>query len=327
MPLRCAVLNDYQKVALSMADWSPVANELEIVIFDRHLGDEEAIAEALRDFDLVVLMRERTPFPESLFARLPRLKFLITTGRRNPSVDIDGAARHGVVACGTGSFHHPTAELTWGIILALCRHIPKEDLNLRQGGRWQLTVGTDLKGKTLGVLGLGHLGQQMARIGAAFGMDVAAWSQNLTPERCAEAGARYVTKDELLAQSDILTIHTNLSKRTLNLIGAPEFAKMKSTAYLVNTSRGFIVNEDALIEALNSKQIAGAALDTYDLEPLPVDHPLRSLPNTVLTPHLGYVTEDNYRLFYSLVVEGIRAWLDNAPIRVLTHEEQLDRSQ
>lgn len=327
MPLLCAVLNDYQNVALSMADWSMVADDLEIVVFDRHIGDEEATAEALKGFDMVVLMRERTPFPESLFARLPRLKFLITSGRRNPSVDIDGAARHGVVACGTGSFHHPTAELTWGLILALCRHIPAEDANLRQGGAWQLTVGTDLKGKTLGVIGLGHLGEQIARIGTAFGMNVIAWSQNLTKERCAEIGATLVSKDELLAQSDILTIHTNLSKRTVDLIAAPELAKMKSTALLVNTSRGFIVNEKALIKALNSGQIAGAALDTYDVEPLPPSHPLRSLNNTVLTPHIGYVTEDNYRLFFSLVVEGIRAWLDGAPVRILTHEAQLDRTQ
>ncbi len=326
MALRCAILNDYQRVALTMADWSPVADALEIVTFDTHTGNEDDTAAALQDFDMVVLMRERTPFPESLFAKLPRLKFLITTGRRNPSVDIDGAARHGVVACGTGSFHHPTAELTWGLILALCRHIPAEDLNLRQNGPWQISVGVDLKGKTLGIVGLGHLGTQIARIGRAFEMDVAAWSHNLTPERCAEHGVRYVDKDGLLAQSDILTIHTNLSRRTVDLIGEAELARMKRTALLINTSRGFIVNETALVKALRSGTIAGAALDTYDVEPLPADHPFRTMKNTVLTPHVGYVTQDNYRLFFSLVVEGIRAWLDGQPIRRLTHEEQLDRT-
>lgn len=326
MVLRCAILNDYQRVALTMADWSTVVDDLEIVVLDRHTGDEDATIAALQDFDMVVLMRERTPFPESLFARLPRLKFLITTGRRNPSVDIDGAARHGVVACGTGSFHHPTAELTWGLILALCRHIPEEDQNLRRNGPWQVSVGRDLKGKTLGIVGLGHLGSQVARIGLAFEMNVIAWSHNLTPERCAQAGVQYATKDELLAASDILTIHTNLSRRTIDLIDAQALARMKHSALLINTSRGFIVNEAALVEALRAGTIAGAALDTFDVEPLPAEHPFRSLPNTVMTPHVGYVTEDNYRLFFSLVVEGIRAWLDGAPVRLLTHEEQLDRS-
>lgn len=326
MTMRCAILNDYQNVALTMADWSSVAHDLELVVFDQHIGNEEETAAALQDFDLVVLMRERTPFPRSLFARLPRLKFLITTGRRNPSVDIDGAAAHGVIACGTGSFHHPTAELTWGLILALCRHIPLEDANLRKGGPWQISVGSDLNGKCLGIIGLGHLGTQVARIGQAFGMDICAWSHNLTPERSAEAGAAYLSKDDLISRSDILTIHTNLSHRTVDLISAPEFVRMKPTALLVNTSRGHIVNEAALVNALRSRKIAGAALDTYDIEPLPIDHPLRSLPNTVLTPHIGYVTQDNYRLFFRLVVEGIRAWLDGEPIRQLTHEEQLDRT-
>lgn len=327
MTFRCAILNDYQRVALSSADWSAVSKSLEIVVFDRHTGDETATANALKDFDIVVLMRERTPFPEALFARLPRLKLLVTTGRRNPSVDITGAERRGVVACGTGSFHHPTAELTWGLILALCRHIPEEDRNLRARGPWQVSVGRDLKGKTLGIVGLGHLGAQVAQIGRAFQMDVVAWSQNLTPARCEEVGARYVQKERLLAESDILTIHTNLSRRTIDLIGEREFQRMKRTALLVNTSRGFIVNERALVEALRSGLIAGAALDTYDIEPLPDNHPLRDMPNTVLTPHIGYVTEDNYRLFFELVVEDIRAWLDGKPIRRLTHAEQLDRAQ
>jgi len=326
MSFRCAILNDYQRVAFKMADWSSVAADLDIVVFDTHTGNEAETAAALQDFDMVVLMRERTPFPESLFAKLPRLKFLITTGRRNPSVDIDGAAKHGVVACGTGSLHHPTAELTWGLILALCRQIPAEDRNLRANGPWQISVGRDLKGKTLGVLGLGHLGSQVARIGQAFQMQVIAWSHNLTPERCAELGVRHVSRDALLAESDILSIHTNLSRRTVDLIGTAEFARMKRDAFLINTSRGFIVNEAALIAALRDGTIAGAGLDNYDIEPLPADHPLRRAPNTVLTPHIGYVTEDNYRVFFGLVVEGIRAWLDGKPIRQLTHEEQLDRT-
>jgi phosphoglycerate dehydrogenase-like enzyme len=323
--LRCAILNDYQHVALAMADWSGVAGEIDIAVFDHHLA-EQALAAALQDFDIVVLMRERTPFPASLFERLPRLKLLVTTGRRNPSVDIAAAAAHGVVACGTGSLNHPTAELTWRLILALLRHIPREDGNLRAAGSWQLTVGVDLKDKTLGILGLGILGAQVAKVGQAFGMSVIAWSNNLTAARCAEIGVRHVDKPELLAGSDILTIHTNLSRRTVGLIGAAELAAMKPTAYLVNTSRGFIVDEAALVEAVRSRRIAGCALDVFDQEPLPPDHPLRSLPNTVLTPHLGYVTEDNYRLFFRLVVEDIRAWLDGAPIRLLETATQLDRS-
>jgi phosphoglycerate dehydrogenase-like enzyme len=324
---RCAILNDYQRVALAMGDWGGVAASLDITIFDRHLGGEDAVAEALLNFDIVVLMRERTPFPASLFARLPRLKLLVTTGRRNPSVDIEAAAAHGVAACGTGSLHHPTAELTWGLILALLRHIPLEDQNLRHSGPWQRTVGTDLKGKTLGVLGLGHLGAQVAKVGLAFGMEVIAWSQNLTAARCAEVGVRLTDKAGLLAEADVLSIHTNLSRRTTGLIGAAELQSMKPTSVLVNTSRGFIVDEAALIEAVQTGQIAGCALDVFDVEPLPDGHPLRSLPNTVLTPHLGYVTEDNYRLFFTLVVEDIRAWLNGAPVRLLRPDEQLDRSQ
>lgn len=326
-PYRCAILNDYQSVALTMADWSGVADQLDIKVFDRHLGDENAVAAALQDFEIVVLMRERTAFPRSLFARLPKLKLLVTTGRRNPSVDIQAARDHGVFAAGTGSFDHPTGELTWGLILGLLRQIPLEDANLRQRGPWQRSVGVDLKGRTIGILGLGKLGGQVARVAEAFGMRRIAWSNNLTPERCAELGVEYVSKDELLRQSDILTIHTNLSKRTIGLIGAAELAMMKPTAILVNTSRGFIVDEKALVEALRQNRIAGAALDVYDQEPLPDDHPLRDLPNTLLTPHIGYVTEDNYRLFFKLVVEDIRAWLDGAPIRELTHEAQLDRTQ
>lgn len=324
---RCAILNDYQRVALTMADWSGVEGALDITVFDRHLGDEDAVAAALQDFDIVVLMRERTPFPRTLFARLPRLRLLVTTGRRNPSVDIQAARDHKVFAAGTGSFDHPTAELTWGLILGLLRQIPLEDRNLRARGPWQRTVGVDLKGHTIGILGLGKLGAQIARVAQAFDMRVIAWSNNLTPERCADLRVEYVSKDELFRQSDVLTVHTNLSRRTIGLVGAAELAQMKPTAILVNTSRGFIVDEAALVQALRARTIAGAALDVFDQEPLPDDHPLRDLPNTLLTPHLGYVTEDNYRLFFKLVVEDIRAWLDGTPIRELTHEAQLDRTQ
>jgi phosphoglycerate dehydrogenase-like enzyme len=325
--MRCAILDDYQNAALAMADWGPVAGDLDVLVFADHLGDEDALARRLAGFAIVVIMRERTPFARTLFEKLPDLKLLVTTGSTNPSVDLAAAADHGVVACGTGSLDHPTAELTWGLIIALLRCIPLEDANLRAGGAWQRSVGVDLKGKTLGIIGLGKLGAQSARIATAFGMEVLAWSQNLTARRCLELGATLASKDTLLGRADVVTVHTNLSKRTVGLIGRREFALMKATAVLVNTSRGPIVDEAALIEALRNRTIAGAALDVFDREPLADDHPLRNLENTVLTPHLGYVTEDNYRIFYGLAVEVIRAWLDGAPIRVLRAEDQLDRSR
>ena len=325
--MRCAILDDYQNAALAMVEWGAVAGDLEIEAFADHVGDEDALARRLAGFAVVVIMRERTPFARALFEKLPDLKLLVTTGSTNPSIDLEAAADHGVVACGTGSLDHPTAELTWGLIIALVRRIPLEDANLRAGGAWQRSVGVDLKGKALGIVGLGKLGVQSARIARAFGMEVLAWSQNLTARRCVEAGAALASKDTLLGRADVVTVHTNLSRRTVGLIGRRELALMKPTAYLVNTSRGPIVDEGALIEALRDGTIAGAALDVFDREPLADDHPLRSLENTVLTPHLGYVTEDNYRVFYGLAVEAIRAWLDGAPIRVLRVEDQLDRSR
>ncbi|MDP6603200.1 MAG: D-2-hydroxyacid dehydrogenase family protein [Rhodospirillales bacterium] len=325
--MRCAILDDYQNAALAMAEWGPVAGELDIEVFADHVSDEDALARRLAGFAVVVIMRERTPFPRTLFAKLPDLKLLVTTGSTNPSIDLAAAADHGVVACGTGSLDHPTAELTWGLIIGLLRCIPLEDANVRAGGVWQRSVGVDLKGKTLGIIGLGKLGAQSARIAHAFGMEVLAWSQNLTARRCLEVGATLASKDTLLGRADVVTVHTNLSRRTIGLIGQREFALMKPTAYLINTSRGPIVDEAALIEALRNRTIAGAALDVFDREPLADDHPLRTLENTVLTPHLGYVSEDNYRVFYGLAVEVIRAWLDGAPIRTLRVEDQLDRTR
>ncbi|TFV74381.1 D-2-hydroxyacid dehydrogenase family protein [Blastococcus sp. CT_GayMR19] len=314
---RIAVLDDYQSVAATFTDWSQVPEPVEVVEFSDHLADEDALAARLEPFDVVVAMRERTPFPRSLLSRLPNLRLLVTTGAKNASIDKDAARELGITVCGTGA--HPTGpvELTWALILAAARHLPQEDANVRAGG-WQQTVGTDLAGATLGVVGLGRLGEKVARIGGAFGMDVVAWSQNLTAERAAEVGVRRVTKDELLSTSDVVTIHLQLSDRTRGLIGAPEFALMKHTAILVNTSRGPIVDEAALLDALRDDQIAGAALDVFDTEPLPDDHPLRREPRAVLTPHLGYVTKATYEVFYRGAVEDVAAFLAGAPIRVIT---------
>lgn len=325
--MKCAVLDDYQGVALAMADWSVIQGEVDVTVFREHLESEEELAEGLRDFEIIVLMRERTPFGRALFARLPRLRVLVTTGESNPSIDVAAAAEAGVVACGTPYLNPPTAELTWGLILSLLRHIPLEDRNIRRNARWQSTVGVDLAGRTLGILGLGQLGTRVARIGLAFEMNVIAWSNNLTPQRCREAGVAYVSKPDLLAQSDVLTIHTNLSARTRGLIGYDDLVRMKQSAYLVNTSRAPIVEEGALGRALEEGLIAGAALDVFYREPLPANDAARTLPRTVLTPHLGYVTEDNYKLYYRSVVENIRSWLDGKVIRELRTLRQIDRSK
>ena len=313
---RIAVLDDYQSVAATYADWSQVPEPLEVVEFHDHLADEDALAARLEPFDIVVAMRERTPFPRSLLARLPNLRLLVTTGAKNASVDVAAAAERGVTVCGTGAHPSGPVELTWALILAVARHLPQEDATVRAGG-WQQTVGTDLAGATLGVVGLGRLGEKVARIGAAFGMDVVAWSQNLTDERAAEVGVRRVTKDELLSTADVVTIHLQLSDRTRGLIGRDELGRMKQTAILVNTSRGPIVDEAALIDALAEKRIAGAGLDVFDTEPPPADHPLRGEPRAVLTPHLGYVTHATYEVFYRGAVEDVAAYLAGAPIRVI----------
>jgi phosphoglycerate dehydrogenase-like enzyme len=309
---RVAVLDDYQGVALQCADWS----ELEVEVFPDHVADDDALVEQLAPFAVAVAMRERTPFTRARLERLDNLKLLVTTGMRNASIDLEAARERGVVVCGTGSLGPPTAELAWGLILALTRQIPAEDARMRAGG-WQHTIGPELAGHTLGLLGLGRLGSRMARIAQAFEMETIAWSQNLTPERAAEAGAEAVAKDELFRRADVVSVHLVLSHRSRGLVGAQELALMKPTAYLVNTSRGPIVDEAALLDALHSGRIAGAGIDVYDTEPLPPSHPLRFAPNTVLTPHIGYVTTGTYEVFYREAVEDIAAWLAGAPVRVL----------
>ncbi|GAA5055307.1 phosphoglycerate dehydrogenase-like enzyme [Thermocatellispora tengchongensis] len=312
--VRCAVLDDYQGVALAMADWSPV----EATSFREPFAGPAELTRALAEFEIVVIMRERTPFPRGVFERLPKLRLLVTTGMRNASVDLAAARDHGVTVCGTGGAGTPPAELTWALILGLARHIVTESENVRAGG-WQSTIGTGLHGRTLGLVGLGKIGSQVARVGLAFGMDVTAWSHNLTRERAEAQGVRRCgSLGELLAGADFVSIHLVLGERTRGLIGAAELALMRPTAYLVNTSRAAIVDQDALIDALARGRIAGAGLDVFDAEPLPPGHPFRSLPNVLATPHLGYVTENNYAVFYREAVEDIAAYLAGSPVRVLT---------
>ncbi|MCH7889136.1 MAG: D-2-hydroxyacid dehydrogenase family protein [Proteobacteria bacterium] len=313
---KIAILDDYQEVALEMADWGALPAAAEITVFKDHLAEIDAVAERLADFEIVAIMRERTPFPRALFEKLPKLELLVTSGTGNASIDLAAATDHAVTVCGAGASMSSTAELTWGLILALLRHIPLEDSETR-AGKWQVTLGRDLHGGTLGVLGLGRIGSQVAKVGEAFGMTVIAWSPNLTAERAAERDARLVSKDELLAESDVLSIHMRLSERTRGLIGRRELGLMKPTACLINTSRGPIVEEAALIDALRGGKIGGAGLDVFDIEPLPLDHPLRNLENTVITPHLGYVSNATYRAFYGGMAEDIAAYLAGAPIRVM----------
>jgi phosphoglycerate dehydrogenase-like enzyme len=317
MPLRCAILDDYQNVALSMADWSKVDADIEIKVFNENLGSAANVIAALKDFAVVCAMRERTAFPRAVIEALPKLKLLITTGMRNASIDLAAAKANNVVVCGTPGFGNGTAAIATGLMLELARHIGYENARLKRGAAWQTTVGLDLEDMTLGLLGLGRLGSRMAEIGRAFKMNVIAWSQNLNPDKCRDAGADYVSRDDLFRRADFLSIHVQLSERTRGLIGANELASMKNTACLINTSRGPIVDETALIAALRDKRIAGAGLDVFDVEPLPIDHPFRKLDNVVLTPHLGYVTEQNYRAYFAGTVEDIRAFLDGKPVRVL----------
>lgn len=316
MTINVAVLDDYQDVALKFGDWTPLDGKASIQVFREHIDDPEELIKTLEPFEVIVAMRERTPFPASLIEALPNLKLLITTGPANASFDLEAAARQGVVVSGTGGLLHPTSDLTWGLILALTRRIPQEDQGVREG-RWQETVGPELGGRTLGILGLGKLGQRVAKVGQAFDMDVIAWSQNLTSATTEEHGVRLVSKDELFSESHILSIHLVLSDRTRGLVGERELDLMQPTAYLVNTSRGPIVDEAALAAALRAGKIAGAALDVFEEEPLPADHPFRSLPNTVITPHIGYVSTGTYEIFYRHVVEDIEGWLNGAPVRVL----------
>jgi phosphoglycerate dehydrogenase-like enzyme len=307
--VKIAILDDYQNIALKLADWSTLARRAEITVFNDHIADQAAIIDRLLPFDVVCVMRERTPLPRDIIQRLPRLKLIASTGPGNASIDMAAAAEHGVSVTATGYRSTPTIELTWALILAGARHIVPESKAVRAGG-WQTTVGQELEGKILGVVGLGRIGAQVARIGLAFRMKIIAWSQNMTPEIAGAAGATMVSKSELFRQADIVTVHLVLSKRTRRLIGAAELEVMKPTARLINTSRGPIVDEAALIAALQSHSIAGAALDVFDQEPLPAGHPFRSLDNVLATPHIGYVGEDLYRTFYHDVVTSISAWLD-----------------
>jgi phosphoglycerate dehydrogenase-like enzyme len=309
MKYKIAVLDDYQNVALETADWSVLSGRADVTVFQDHLDDTDAVIARLLPFDIICVMRERTPLPRNVIVRLPNLKFIASTGAVNASIDVVAAADRGIVVSTTGYRSDPTIDLTWALILASARNIVAESNSLRSGG-WQRTVGTELRGKTLGVLGLGRVGSEVARIGRAFGMDLIAWSQNMTSEAAQAAGAVLVSKDELFERADILTIHLVLSGRTRNLVGAAELAIMKSTARLINTSRGPIVDEQALISAVRNKQIAGAAIDVFDIEPLPASHPFRTLDNLLATPHIGYVSQELYRTFYEDSVSNIRKWLD-----------------
>ena len=315
--VRVAVLDDYQGVALRMADWEALGPGVEVVVFRDSARDDEALVERLRPFEVVVSMRERTRFPAPVLERLPRLRLIAATGARQANIDVDAATRLGVFVSTTGSPGGSTSELTWALIFAVTRWVAREDAALR-AGRWQSTIGVDLTGKTLGLVGLGRVGVGVARAAEGFRVRVLAWSRNLTAERAAEQGAEAVGKDELFARSDIVSVHVPLIDGTRGLVGVRELALMRPASYLVNTSRGPIVDEPALIDALRERRIAGAALDVFDREPLPAGHPLTGLDNVVLTPHLGYVTEDNYRVFYGESVENIRAYLETGtPARVM----------
>ncbi|MFJ6809586.1 D-2-hydroxyacid dehydrogenase family protein [Streptomyces anulatus] len=318
MKLRCAVIDDFQSVATTVVDWSPVTADVEVVSFTEHLATDDEAAAALADFDIVVTLRERVPFPADLFARLPRLRLLVASGMRNSVIDFDAAKRHGVTVCGTASSSTPPVELTWALLLGLARGIVTEAEALRTDGPWQSTLGADLHGRTLGLLGLGKIGGRVAQVGRAFGMDVLAWSQNLTEERTDEVGATLAaSKEDLLASSDFVSVHLALGDRTRGLIGAAELALMRPTAYLINTSRAAIVDTDALLAALRAGSVAGAATDVFDIEPLPAGHPVRTAPRLLATPHLGYVSRANYETYYGQAVENIRAFLDGQPVRRL----------
>ena len=315
--MNIAILDDYQAVAAAMTDWSELPGGSNLQFFHDHLSDEDALAERLRDFDVVMGMRERTPFPRSLLERLPNLRLLITSGRGNASFDLAAATELGITVCGTDGAGEGPTELTWGLIIAMLRQIPREERLTREEGRWGAFVGVGLKDKTMGLLGLGHIGSRMARVANAFDMRVIAWSQNLTGERARECQATLVDQETLFRESDIVSIHVRLSERTRGLVGAAELALMRPDAYLVNISRGPIVDEAALVAALTNRAIAGAALDTFDVEPLPAGHPLLALDNAVITPHVGYVTREAYRGHYRGTVEDIRAFAAGEPVRML----------
>ena len=315
--LRCAILDDYFDLALSVADWSTVSDRVDITVFNHPFASEQAAASALKDFEIICAMRERTAFPQSLFAALPKLKLLLTSGMRNAAIDLEAVKDRGVVLCGTQYGRDPTASLTMGLILELTRGIGRESARMHAGEPWQTFPGIEIEGRTLGVVGLGKLGSKVAGIAKAFGMKVIAWSPNRTPERCKEAGVGYATKEELFSSADIVTVHVVLSQRSRGLVGRDDLARMKPTAYLVNTSRGPIVDEQALLEALREKRIAGAGVDVFSIEPLPLDHPFRKLDNMVITPHLGYASVDPMRAHYGQMVDTIDARFKGEPPRRL----------
>ncbi len=315
--LRCAILDDYINLSRQVADWSKVEDRIDITVFNEPFASPEAAADALKDFEIICAMRERTPFPRTLFAALPKLKLLITSGMRNAAIDMEAAKDHGVVLCGTQWARDPTAPLTMGLILELTRNIGRENARMHAGEPLQKFVGIEIEGKTLGVIGLGKLGTKVSKLAQAFGMNVIAWSPNLTPERCKEAGVGYASKEELFSTADIITVHVVLGPRSRGLVGAEDLARMKPTSYLVNTARGPIVDEMALLKTLQERKIAGAAIDVFSVEPLPVDHPFRKLDNIVLTPHLGYVTEESFRNHYRQMVDGIDAWFKGETLRRL----------
>ncbi|WP_405859685.1 D-2-hydroxyacid dehydrogenase family protein [Streptomyces sp. NBC_01515] len=318
MPLRCVVLDDYQNAATELADWSPLKDTVEVVSLREHLDDEGELAAALATADIVVTLRERVPFPASLLARLPRLKLLIASGMRNSVIDYTAAKAHGVTVCGTASSSTPPVELTWALLLGLARGIVEEANSLRGGGPWQQTVGADLYGRTLGLLGLGKIGSRVAQVGLAFGMRVTAWSRHLTQERADEVGVQLApSKEQLLADSDFVSVHLALGDRTRGLLGPAELALLKPTAYLINTSRAAIVDQDALLAVLREGRIAGAGIDVFDSEPLPAGHPMRTAPRLLATPHLGYVSRANYTAYYGQAVENIQAYLAGSPVRQL----------
>jgi phosphoglycerate dehydrogenase-like enzyme len=315
--LRCAILDDYINLTLKIADWSKIADRVDVTVFNQPFASPEAAASALKDFEIICAMRERTPFPRTLLAALPKLKLLITSGMRNASIDSEAAKEQQIVYCGTQWNRDPTAALTMGLILELTRSIGRENARMHAGEPLQKFIGLEIEGRTLGIVGLGKLGAKVAGLAKAFGMNVIAWSPNLTAERCKEVGVGCATKEELFATADFITVHVVLSQRSRGLVGREDLARMKPTAYLVNTARGPIVDETALLETLQQKKIAGAAIDVFSVEPLPVDHPFRKLDNLVLTPHLGYFTEEAFRAHYGQMVEGIGAWLKGEPVRRL----------
>jgi phosphoglycerate dehydrogenase-like enzyme len=318
MPYRCAILDDYQNVSMALADWSQVSKDVEVKVFNAPIGDNEKVVAALQDFDIVVMMRERTPFLRPVIERLSKLKLLITTGARNLSIDLAAAKERNITVCGTPSFGNPTTGIVFGLMLELTRRIGFENARMKAGEAWQVTIGQDLEGLTLGVIGLGKLGVRVANVAKAFGMKVIAWSPNMTPEKAQEAGVTYVSKEDLFRQADFVTIQVQLGERSRGLIGAKELGLMKPTAYLINTARAPIVDQDALMNVLRERKIAGAGLDVFAVEPLPLDHPYRKMDNVVITPHLGYVSQQNYAQYFPGIVEDIRGWLDGKPVRVIS---------